>query len=420
MPQRRALAGVAPGQQQRAGRALAKPCGEQCRTAHLGGDQRLDLVCLEDEQIRPGWGVVGVGQAHDDAVIAGGRLLVDPVALHQPPADRQRERPVHPQPVGRVQHQPPVAEFIAEAFHHERGVTGDRAGRGALVLQQPSQVLRRVLVETDVRTPLCERLAVESGQLGGERADRSAQFGGPAGVVAAPERQPRGLARRRDHQHAVMGDLGDAPTGGPECDHVTGPRFVDHLLVEFPDAGGLFVIPGQVHREQAAVGDGAPGRHGQPLRAGPRGQRARVAVVDQARSQLAELGGRVLPAEQVQGGFVGAAGQGGEGRAATHGVEPDVGVEGLDRARRHGVLGQNVERIGRHLHGFDLPADHALRADRASDQIGAVFGQQHAAGDLADLVPGASHPLQPAGHRRRRLHLDHQVDRAHVDTQLQT
>jgi hypothetical protein len=34
-------------------------------------------------------------------------------------------------------------------------------------------------------------------------------------------------------------------------------------------------------------------------------------------------------------------------------------------------------------------------------------------------VPGPADSLQPAGHRRRRLDLDHEVDRAHVDAQLE-
>ena len=34
-------------------------------------------------------------------------------------------------------------------------------------------------------------------------------------------------------------------------------------------------------------------------------------------------------------------------------------------------------------------------------------------------MAGPADALQPAGHRRRRLDLDHQIDRAHVDAQLQ-
>ena len=40
-------------------------------------------------------------------------------------------------------------------------------------------------------------------------------------------------------------------------------------------------------------------------------------------------------------------------------------------------------------------------------------------GDGTELVPGAPDPLDPASDRLRRLDLDHQIDRAHVDSQLQ-
>ena len=48
-----------------------------------------------------------------------------------------------------------------------------------------------------------------------------------------------------------------------------------------------------------------------------------------------------------------------------------------------------------------------------------MLGEEHAAGHLADLVAGAADPLQGAGHARRRLDLDDQVDRAHVDAELE-
>ena len=47
------------------------------------------------------------------------------------------------------------------------------------------------------------------------------------------------------------------------------------------------------------------------------------------------------------------------------------------------------------------------------------LGKTHAAADRADLVAGAADPLQPARHRRRRLDLHHEVDRAHVDAELE-
>ncbi len=203
-------------QQQCARRAFAEPGGEQRRTAHLGGDDRFDLVGVEDEQLGARRRVLGVGQPHDDAVVGCGRFLVDAVALAQPSRHRQRQRSVHPKSVGGVQDDPPVAELVAESLHHQRGVRRHGTGGLPLVVDQLPQVVGRIVVETHCRTTLGEVIAAQAGQLTGEGADRSAELGRPADAVAAPERQPRGLTGRRDDQHPVMGDLGDPPAGGAE------------------------------------------------------------------------------------------------------------------------------------------------------------------------------------------------------------
>ena len=185
MPQRRALARMPARQKQCAGRAFAEPRGEQRRAAHLGGDDRFDLVGVEHEQVGTGRCVFGVGQPHDDAVVGGGRLLVDAVAFPQPPRHRQRKRSVHPKPVGGVQDHPPVAQLVAEPFDHERGVARHRAGGLSLVVEQLPQVVGRELVETHRTATLRELLAAQARQLAGERADGRTQFGRPAHAVAA-------------------------------------------------------------------------------------------------------------------------------------------------------------------------------------------------------------------------------------------
>ncbi len=77
LPERGPAVGVEAGQQQGAGRALAEARGEQGRTADLVGDDLLELVGLEDEQVGAGRLGRGVGHARDDAVVTGDRGALD-------------------------------------------------------------------------------------------------------------------------------------------------------------------------------------------------------------------------------------------------------------------------------------------------------------------------------------------------------
>ena len=96
-------------------------------------------------------------------------------------------------------------------------------------------------------------------------------------------------------------------------------------------------------------------------------------------------------------------------------VHPPV----VDRRHRDDLLGQHVQRVVRDLQLLDLARPHAPGHHGRLDQVALVLGEDDAAGDIADVVPGPADPLQPAGHRRRRLDLDHQVHRAHVDAEFQ-
>ena len=62
-----------------------------------------------------------------------------------------------------------------------------------------------------------------------------------------------------------------------------------------------------------------------------------------------------------------------------------------------------------------------IRSTTTADSIRSPrwFGKKTPARGRADLVAGPPDPLQAAGHRRGRLHLDHHVDRAHVDAELE-
>ena len=89
--------------------------------------------------------------------------------------------------------------------------------------------------------------------------------------------------------------------------------------------------------------------------------------------------------------------------------------------RGHGddLLGEHVERVAGDDGGLDLPLAHPLGDDRALEQVGAELGEDAALRRVADVVAGAADPLQPAGDGLGRLHLQHEVDGAHVDAQLE-
>ena len=332
--------------------------------------------------------------------------------------DGQCPRRVHLHAVGGVQDESPVAELVAESLDHESRVGRHVPGDLALLGEERDQVARGAFVEAAGRDPGGSRSAsARVRELARVRADGSAELGRAADAVALPERDAAGLAERGRDEHPVVRDVFDAPARRAEREDVADPRLVDHLFVELADAGGL--LADHEDAEQASVGDRAAARDGEALRPGATGERAVHAVPDDARSQLGELVGRVLAAEQVEGRVVGGARQRRERRAASHGVEPLVGVDLVERDGGDGLLGQHVEGVRRAPELFDQPLDHALGGDGGVDQVGPVLREQHAARHLADLVPGAADALQPARDRWRRLDLDHEVDGAHVDAELE-
>ncbi len=95
---------------------------------------------------------------------------------------------------------------------------------------------------------------------------------------------------------------------------------------------------------------------------------------------------------------------------------PRVAGGGRDGDR---LLGEHVERHARHHRRFDQPLAHAARHDGALQQIGAELGEDPPPRHLADAVTGATDALQPAGHRLGRLDLHDEVDRPHVDAELE-
>ena len=91
----------------------------------------------------------------------------------------------------------------------------------------------------------------------------------------------------------------------------------------------------------------------------------------------------------------------------------------VDRAHRDELLRQHVERVPRVARLLDLAREHPLGDHGRLEQVAAELREDLAPARLADLVAGPADPLEPAGDRARRLHLHDEVDRAHVDPELE-
>ena len=298
LPQRRPPAGVGARDEQRARGVLAEARTEQRRAAELGGDRLLDLLRLDQDELCGGGKRIGllgieIGQVQDDAVVGGEHVGLQVEMLAD--ACRESERPgrVDAAAVGGQHAQPPVADLIAEALEHDRALGGQHARGGELLAQVRQQIARRALVEVVVAL---EGLRVLVHRPAGERPDRLAELLGTADRVALPEGHRTGRTGSRGDDHAVACDLLDPPGRGAQQERLTGPRLIDHLLVELPHAAPV----GERDREQAAVGNRPGVGHRELARPPPRPDRSGHAIPDDARAQLAELLRRVAPVEHVE------------------------------------------------------------------------------------------------------------------------
>ena len=234
-----------------------------------------------------------------------------------------------------------------------------------------------------------------------------------------------------------MGDVVDAPGGSAEDEGLADARFEDHLLVELADADGLFLFAGEEDAVEAAIGDGAGVEDGEAC------WRLRAAVTTfadaipgEARAELGEFVGGVPAAEQVEDVFERGAGEGAEGRGATDERVEDVDRDGRVRAGsspfRRGTESAGGwatmaticwARTSRGLRGKRVdsmwPSCMARVTAAQATRSARYLGKRCLRSTASDLVAGAADALHAAGDGGRRLDLDDQIDRAHVDAELE-
>ncbi|MCB5281022.1 hypothetical protein BJQ89_00757 [Arthrobacter sp. ES1] len=442
LPQGLPFARVLPGQQQCPGGTLTEPGREEGAAADLRRHDLFKFLRVEHEQLSAGGLVVHHGHTQYDAVIGRHRGAVHPVTLVQALPDCEGPRRVHRHAEGAVQYHPPVAEFVVEALHHKRGVAGDHVGGQLLLGEVLDEVVGGEIVQAAGLAAFRGRSDVGRGQFADKRAQGAAQVHRPAEGVALPERELPRLAEGGRDQDPVMGDVLNLPTGGAQGEHVTDPGLVHHFFVEFADpaatlgcgggragrpavaargtrgAGAFDFRADDVDAKKPAVRNGAAGGDSQPLGSGPALDGAGIAVPDNPGPQFRELVRGIPAGEQVQCGLEGGAGERGERRRPADRGEPFLHFDGLQCRGRDGLLGQDVQRIRGDVEAFDFAGQHPLHRDGGVHQICTVLGEEHTLGDFPDLMTGAAHPLEPAGHGRRGLNLHHEVNCPHVDAQF--
>ena len=202
---------------------------------------------------------------------------------------------------------------------------------------------------------------------------------------------------------------------GAEQEDLAAPRFVDALLVELADPRAV----GREDAEQPAVGDRAARDDREPPGALACAITFVGAIPDDAWPQLGERVGRVAARQHVEDRDEHVLGELREAGAPPDRVEEVVDAPLVDRGHRDELLREHVERVARVPRGLDVRREHPLGHDRRLEQVAAVLGDELADAGRAHLVSGPADPLEPARDRRRRFHLDHEVDRAHVDPELE-
>ncbi len=166
-------------------------------------------------------------------------------------------------------------------------------------------------------------------------------------------------------------------------------------------------------------GIGAAADHRQPLGTVAAADDPVGAIPHDPRTQLGKLVGRVAAREHVEHALELGQRQIPIGVGAADDAMKLIHLPLVHRSHGNDLLCQHVQRAAGHAGVLDLALQHPPGDDRGLEQVAAKLGEEPARRGLADVVAGTSDPLQAGGDRFGRLDLHHQIDRAHVDTQLE-
>ena len=419
LPQRRALPWTPAGEEQRARGVFAELRGEQRRAAELPHHQRLHFVGIRKRSRGSG------GSS------TSGNLTTNPSS----PQSVSTSAPVS----SRI--------FAATAIAHgacTRPPRGDRTQTRQSPSSSRTRSTTTVVASGSARVAAiwsrryCSRFSAARASRSCSRVSRSRAAAGGTRIrscIRRPIARPssRGRPGRSPFQNGILpGSPGAGDTSTRSCvissmrhdeapsTNVSPTRLSNTISSSSsPTRGGARSGAEQKHavqpaiRNRPAVGD----RHA--LGAFARRQRAGDAVPGDARTQFREFVGRVASREHVEHALEDGATQLRKRRGAPDRAKQLVDLPVVHRGHRHDLLRDDVERVPGEARGLDRAIVHRLGDRRAGDEIAAKFREHDPFADRVRVVAAAADALKPAGHRWRRLDLHDEVDRAHVDAELQ-
>ncbi len=311
----------------------------------------------------------------------------------------------------------PVADLVAETLDDDGAVGGDDAGRRFLLAEKRHEVARRERVEPVVALDPLERCVVgDRRQLARGPADLLPELGRAADALALPERRDAGDSRSRRDEHPIPRDLLDPPGRRAEQEGLALARLVHHLLVELAHTAAAV---DEEDAEQAAVGNRPRVRNREPLRPGAPAHGAGRSIPHDPRPQLGELVRRIAAGEHVEDVLELRAGELRERIRTPRELVELVDGDLFLGADRDDLLREDVERVPGDARLLDVTCAHRARDHGRLEQVATELREDPPLRDRLQVVAGAADALKAARDRLRALDLDDEVDRAHVDPELE-
>ena len=413
------LPGARPQDGQRTGRVPAPANAPHRREQRCLREHLVDAVGCEEIEDRLQRKAVLRTQREQYAFVGRRSLQLEVERAAEALAQRQPEGAVLPRAERRVDDHLHPTSLVEEPLGDQRALRRERAQRGLARRQVAHDLFRAFRRNAALRNQPrhgLRRVGQKRLQLFAQRRHFQRQLRRAPRRLSVPERHRGRRAVRILHPHAASLDAPDAPALVAEQEDVAGHALDGPVLVHLPD-GDAFRLGH--HRVLRRLRDRAARRDRRDPRPAPRFEHLVHAVAVQPRPLRATGPPRhalgVHLDERV------------ELRTRQVAIRPGPldqlvrGVLGEIFARRHRyqLLREHVARPLGNPRDLEGAGPHPAHQGRALDQLIARDRKEATLGNPAPMVRGAPDALQRDREAARRLELDDEVDRAHVDAELE-